>query len=100
MTPDEALKRARDAKALLDNSTLKEALGIIEKDVVEAWLACPVRDVEGRESAWRMAVTARKFRDLLRGTAEGEKFALHQIQEKKDFLSRTKNAINAFKRTA
>lgn len=95
MTPEEALKRAHDAAALMDNQTLKEAMSLIEGDVVEAWLLCPVRDVQGREDLWRLAVTARKFRDILKGTAESGKFAAQQIAERKSFADRAKEGLRS-----
>ena len=94
MTPEEALKRSRDAERLMNDPMLKDALNIIERDLTEAWHACPVRDVEGREVLWRMAVTARKFRDILKGTMESGKLAADQIQQKQSFIDRAKNVAN------
>ncbi len=98
MTPEEAARRANEAERLMADPMLKDALDLMEREVSDAWLACPVRDVEGREAAWRLAVTTRKFRDLLRGTIEAGKLARKQIEERKSFVDRTKAAINQFRR--
>lgn len=95
MTPEQALQRANDAQRILDDPLMKEVLGLIEKDVIDAWLACPVRDVDGREDLWRLAVTARKFRDILKGTAESGRYAAHQIKEKQSFMERAKQGLRS-----
>ena len=94
MTPEDALKRSKAAERLFNDPFVQETLNIMEKEVMEAWMSCPVRDVEGREAAWRLAVTTRKFRDLLRGTMEAGKLAADQIHRKEQsLLQRAKNAI-------
>ncbi len=100
LTPEEALRRSRDAERLFNDPTLKETLDFIEKEVMEMWMACPVRDAEAREALWRMAVTARKFRDLLRGTMESGKLAAEHIQQKESaasFKDRALKAVQSFK---
>lgn len=98
MSPEEQLRRAREAGRLFNDATLKEALDIMEKEVFDAWLACPVRDVEGREACWRLAGTTRKFRDLLRGTMEAGKLAVEQIRQREESLSaRAKRAAQSLR---
>lgn len=94
MTPEEALKRSSAAQRIYNDPLVKETLDLMEKEVMEAWLACPVRDEAGREMLWRMAVTTRKFRDLLKGTMEAGKLAKHQLESKKTFAQ---NVVNAFR---
>jgi len=93
MTPEQALARARDAERLVNDPTVKETLSVIERDIYDAWLVCPIRDVEGREALWRMAVTARKFADTLKGTAEAGKLAAHNIRERQSFLDKAKQQV-------
>lgn len=88
MTPEEALRRAEKARQIIEDPFVQEVLGTMEREVMEAWMACPVRDVEGRETLWRIAVTTRKFRDMLRGTAESGKLAAQQIRERQTFAER------------
>lgn len=95
MTPEEALRRAEKARQLFEDPVLKEVLEIMEREVFEAWMSCPIRDVEGRESAWRLAVTTRKFKDMLRGTMESGKLAAAQIRERETFAER---AMAVFRR--
>jgi len=93
MTPEEALRRAARAGQLYQDALLQETLDFMEKEVMEAWMACPVRDADGREALWRMAVTTRKFRDLLRGTMESGKMAAEEIRRKESMLERAKSGL-------
>jgi hypothetical protein len=95
MSPDEALRRAEQARQVLETPIVADTLDFMEKELHEAWIVCPVRDTEGRETLWRMAVTARKFRDLLRGTMESGKLALDQIKHRETFAERAKKAIQS-----
>ena len=93
VTPEEALKRANAAARIFNDPLVKETLDIMEREVTEAWMACPVRDVEGREMLWRIATATRKFRDLLRGTMEAGKLARDQIARKESALQRVANLV-------
>jgi len=86
MTPQEALHRANRAKAIFDDPIVKDTLDLMEREIMEAWMTCPVRDLEARETLWRMAVTTRKFRDILRGTMESGKLAADQIRQHEQSL--------------
>jgi len=91
MTPAETTKRAERARQLLDDPMLKEALDLIEREIIEQWEAVPVRDVEGRETIWRFYKTAFKFRAILQGAVENGKVAA--LREK----SLRENVFNAAK---
>lgn len=95
MTPEEALRRANQAAQVFEQPIVKETLDFMEKEIMEAWTTCPVRDVEAREALWRMAVTTKKFRDLLKGTMESGKLAMDDIRRKKNTLERfTDKVVN------
>lgn len=99
MTPEEALRRANRAAQLFNDPFVQETLDFMEKEVMEFWMACPVRDKEGREDLWRLAVTTRKFRDLLRGTMESGRLAAEQIRQKEESLAaRASRAVRDFRR--
>ena len=99
MTPEEALRRANQARQVFEQPITQETLDFMEKEVMEAWMACPVRDIEAREALWRMAVTTGKFRDLLRGTMESGKLALDQIRRKESAMDKVRNVANRFSRS-
>ena len=98
MTPEEALRRANQAKQVFEQPIVSETLDFMEREIMEQWTSTPVRDVEAREYLWRLAVTTRKFRDLLRGTMESGKLAADQIQRKQNVLQKAaeaaKHAVN------
>lgn len=97
MTPEEALRRANQARQVFEQPIVKETLDFMEREIMEQWTGCPVRDVEAREALWRMAVTTRKFRELLRGTMESGKLAADAINRKKSSLDKAKEVINQFR---
>ena len=98
MTPEEELRKAEFARQVLETPIVKETLDFMEREIMEFWLVCPVRDTEGREALWRMAVTTRKFRDLLRGTMESGKIAAAQITHKKSLAERGLETVRNFRR--
>ena len=73
--------RAERASQILNDSLVKEAFDAIEKQIFDQWLACPVRDVEGREHIWRLIKAQQKFKDVFIGMIETGKLA--QLREKK-----------------
>lgn len=83
MTKIDIEDRANQAERLLTDPLLIEALELIEREIIEQWEACPVRDIEGRETVWRLYKTAKKFRDILKGAVESGKVA--EFQEKNRF---------------
>ena len=93
MTPEDALRRAKQAEQVFTAPIVKETLDFMEKEIMEMWKACPIRDVEAREALWRMAVTTGKFRELLRGTMESGKLAADQIRRKESALQRVANTF-------
>jgi len=53
----------------------------------------PARDAEGREWLWRQVVTARKFKDTLRGIMESGKIAQARLKEKQTLAERALNMV-------
>lgn len=83
MTPETELRRAEQARQVIETPIVKDTLDMMERELYEAWLATPARDQEGRDWIWRQAVVARKFRDILLGTMESGKLAQDRIKEQK-----------------
>jgi hypothetical protein len=97
MSPEEALRRAENARQVFEQPIVKQTLDFMEQEIMGLWTATPIRDIEAREALWRMAVTTRKFRDLLRGTMESGTLAADQIQRKKSALEKGAAVVrNAF----
>lgn len=95
MTPEQTLAHASQAKRLLDDPLLKEALDSMEHDVIELWAACPARDVQGREWLWMELKNVRKFRDILRGAIENGKVAQESLKREQNMMERTLSRIRA-----
>ena len=84
MTPEQLKLRGEQAKRLVEDKLLIEALDSIEKEIIEKWEACPARDKEGREELWVYYKTSKKFRSILQGTIESGKVAQFQEKSLKD----------------
>ncbi len=97
MSPEEALRRANQARQVFEQPIVKETLDFMEREIMDQWTVTPVRDVEAREALWRMAVTTRKFRDLLRGTMEAGKLAQDAINRKQSFADKAKSVVSNFR---
>ena len=94
MTKTDIEDRANSAARLLNDPMLIEALELIEAEIIEQWEACPVRDIEGRETVWRLYKTAKKFRDILKGAVESGTVA--ELQER----NRLSNPFRLMRKTA
>lgn len=87
MTEAETIARATRARALLDDPLLKEALALIETEVIEAFHACPVRDTEGMRILQTNLRMCRQFKGILQGAIERGKLAAN------DLMVKEKNAV-------
>ncbi len=78
MTPQQ---RAEEASRLLENPLVKEAFEMIEREIIDNWETCPVRDVEGREYLWRFLKATRKFKNVFIGVLQSGQLA--SLRDKK-----------------
>ena len=86
MTEGEVLARASSAKRILEDPLVVEALATIERDVMEAFFACPTRDLEGMRILQTDLRLARQFKGILQGAIERGKLAAHELREKENFI--------------
>ena len=93
MSLDQEQTRGWQAQQLLDNELLKEALDVIEKDVIAQWEQCPARDNEGKEQLWQLYKTAKKFRLVLQGVVETGKLASSKLKEAETFRDKLRRII-------
>lgn len=87
--------RGIEARILLENSLLQDALKAIETEVVEQWAACPARDTEGKEALWQLMKTAQKFKGILTGYVQTGQLAsenMRKFEEKRTFRDILKRA--------
>ncbi len=78
MTPQQ---RAEHASRLLEDPLVKEAFELVDREILDQWEACPVRDVEGREYLWRFLKTSRKFKSVFMGVIQSGQIA--SLRDKK-----------------
>lgn len=94
MTPDELKVRGENAARLLGDKLFSESLDSIEREIIEQWEACPVRDTEGREILWNYYKVAKKFRGILQGMVESGKMAAFHEKEQKTFMDKVVAPFN------
>lgn len=66
--------RARNAQQLLENPLLQEALGQVQQEAIEAWMATKAGAVEDRERHWMMVKCAQRLREVLQGAVDNGQF--------------------------
>lgn len=93
MTPAEILTRADNAKRILGDPVVIDALATIERDVIEAFFACPVRDLEGMRILQTDLRLARQFKGILQGAIERGKLTANDLREHDTLMQRTLNRI-------
>lgn len=96
MTPEQIISRGEQAKRVLSDPFVIEALQTIERDVVEAIFSCPARDTEGLRILQSNLRLARQFKGLLQGAIERGKLTANEIRERETFLEMTKKKVGAF----
>ena len=103
MTPEEIITRAEGAKRLLADPLIIEALETIERDVVEAFYACPVRDTEGMRILQTDLRLARQFKGILQNAIERGKLIANDLRLKEvvsdgdNFMKRAYRGLNRMK---
>lgn len=82
MTPAELKSRGENAARILGDRLMAESFDLLEKEIIESWEKCPVRDAEGREELWRLYKTAKKFKGIFEGIIQsGQVVNLREIQK-------------------
>lgn len=82
MTPEQEIRRAEEAGAILRNPYFVEAMGTIKKDIIDKWAACPARDTEGREWLWQHYQVAVKFEQIFEEFINSGKLAREFVRQK------------------
>ena len=93
MTPDEIILRGENARRLLSDKVLQEAIAGIKKEITDQWAATPARDEEGREWIWRHYKVAERFEAMLKGYVEAGRVEAFKVEQ-----STMDKAIRWFKR--
>jgi len=79
MTPHQTQQRGIEAKRVLDSEVFKEAMTLLDAQIVQQWKACPVTDKEGAMLLLQIAKIKSKFEAVLVGLIETGKLATHEI---------------------
>lgn len=72
--------RAANAKRLLDDPLLQEALESVEQAAIDGWRATAARDTEARELAWITTKVVGRLRDALQSMVDDGKIAAARTQ--------------------
>jgi hypothetical protein len=80
LTLEEELKKAGEAKLLLEHPLIAEAFSAIKKQMVDAWETSAVRDTEGRERLFMAVKILVQLEGFLREFVVTGKLAAMQIE--------------------
>ena len=79
MTPHQTQQRGIAAQRIIDSPVFKEALTMLDAQIVAQWRATAVTDKEGAMLLLQLAKLKNKFESIFVGLIETGKFAEHQI---------------------
>jgi hypothetical protein len=77
---DAEMRKAQEAKMLLENPLLVEAFDAIRKELSSSWENSPVRDTEGRELIFLGVRVLNQIQGMLQSHITTGKFAALQLQ--------------------
>ena len=80
MSLDEEVRRAQEAKMLLEHPLLVEALNAIRNELQQSWECSPVRDTEGRELIFLGMKVLKQLEGMLQTHVTTGKLATFQLQ--------------------
>lgn len=72
--------RAANAKRLLDDPLLQEALSTVRDEAIRAWQATAARDTEARELAWLTVKNLDRITACLQGMVDDGRIAAARVQ--------------------
>jgi hypothetical protein len=77
---EEELRRAQQAKELLEHPLLIEVFDVLRRQVLDTWKNSAVRDAEGRERLFMAIRMVEQVEGLLREYVTTGKFAAMQLE--------------------
>ena len=80
MTLDEEIRRAQEAKMLLEHPLLDGVFKTLKENIMEAWRTSPVRDTEGRERLYMAVNVLSQVEGFLREYVTTGKLAAIQLE--------------------
>jgi len=80
LTLDEELRRAQQAKELLEHPLLIVVFDVLRRQVLDTWKNSAVRDAEGRERLFMAIRIVEQVEGLLREYVTTGKFAAMQLE--------------------
>lgn len=79
MTPQQTQQRGIEAQRVIDSEVFKDAMTMLDAQIVQQWKACAVSDKENAMLLLQLAKIKTKFETIFIGLVETGKFATHQI---------------------
>jgi hypothetical protein len=73
------VRRAREAKSIIENPLVIEAIELIRANVTSKWEASKSSDKEGREQAWMMLKAVNEFQRFFEHALQTGKVAEHEL---------------------
>ena len=79
MTENQQVLRGKEAAMVLDNAAYIAAMDQLRNQVIEAWKAAPIRDIEGQKLLLQLVKLCDKYEGILGGMIENGKMAQHRL---------------------
>ena len=84
MTNDETLRRAQQAREILDHPLVAEALTAMRRTIVELWEKSPIGEREQREMLYFQQCAIADFEAVFKGMIQDGQMADHRIRQARD----------------
>ena len=75
------LRRAQQARQLIENDLLTATFAQLESDYIAAWQQTPPGDQDNRERLWQAVQTVTRVRDHLNAVIENGKLAQAELKQ-------------------
>ena len=79
MTENQQVLRGKEAAMVLENAAYIAAMEQLRNQVIEAWKAAPIRDIEGQKLLLQLVKLCDKYEGILGGMIENGKMAQHRL---------------------
>lgn len=92
MNIDKELRRGEQARQLLSNELYVETMGMVRQGIIDKWISCPLRDIEGQHELKLMLKLLDNLTGHIKTTLDTGKMAEIQLQSD-NRVTRIKRAI-------
>lgn len=90
--------RGAMAKGVIENEVYREAMSIVESDILEKWKASPIRDTEGQLALRLKWQCLQEIKGYIKDVMETGKLAETVLEENRTLAQRARAALHQLRR--